>query len=78
MKHFFDTSVLVAALERGHPHHERASPKLQSVVDGAVTGFMGIHSLAETYVALTRMPVVPRIQPEDARQGPAAYQGGQA
>lgn len=68
MKHFFDTSVLVAALERAHPHHERAAPKLQSVIDGEAMGFMGVHSLAQTYAALTRVPVVHRIRPEDVQQ----------
>ncbi|MBY0369633.1 PIN domain-containing protein [bacterium] len=65
---FFDTSVLVAASEQSHPHHEKAWPLLQSVVKGEATGIIGAHSLAELYAALTRLPVQPRIQPAHAQR----------
>jgi predicted nucleic acid-binding protein len=54
---FFDTSVLVAASERSHPHRAQAWPALRRVANGADQGFMSVHSIAETYAALTRLPV---------------------
>ena len=66
MNVFFDTSVLVAASVASHPHHARALPVLQRVASGQDKGFVGAHSIAETYAALTRVPVVPRIHPSEA------------
>lgn len=66
MRVFFDTSVLVAASESSHPHHAQALPALRRVVTGADDGFIGVHSIAETYAALTRLPVQPRIHPSEA------------
>lgn len=63
---FFDTTVLVAASEQGHPHHTRAWPALRRVAAGHVKGFMGAHSIAEVYASLTRLPVQPRIHPLEA------------
>lgn len=66
MRVFFDTSVIVAASVADHPHHSRAWPALQRVAMGKDQGFVGAHSIAETYAALTRVPVVPRIHPSEA------------
>ncbi|MDP8984758.1 MAG: PIN domain-containing protein [Pseudomonadota bacterium] len=66
MKVFFDTSILVAASERSHPHHTQAWHALQLVASGVDQGFMSVHSIAETYAALTRLPVQPRIHPTEA------------
>ena len=66
MRVFFDTSVIVAASVADHPHHTRAWPVLQRVAMGKDQGFVGAHSIAETYAALTRVPVVPRIHPSEA------------
>ena len=66
MKVFFDTSILVAASERSHPHRAQAWPALQRVASGVDQGFMSVHSIAETYAALTRLPVQPRIHPTEA------------
>lgn len=66
MKVFFDTNVLVAASEQNHPHHRPAFDALRRVVAGTDRGFISLHSVAETYAALTRLPVRPRIQPADA------------
>jgi predicted nucleic acid-binding protein len=63
---FFDTTVLVAASERSHPHFELAHPVVKRVVSGQDRGLMCAHSIAETYAALTRMPVQPRLQPVEA------------
>jgi predicted nucleic acid-binding protein len=63
---FFDTTVLVAASSRAHPHFAQAAEAVGRVVAGKDKGFISQHSLAEMYVALTRMPVVPRIHPLEA------------
>ncbi len=65
---FCDTNVLVAGLEMDHPHHDRAFPVLKAVASGSDVGFISNHSIAEAYAALTRMPVSPRIHPQDARR----------
>lgn len=66
MKVFFDTSVLVAASEQGHPHYGKALPALRRVTGRKDRGFMSVHSIAEMYAALTRLPVQPRIHPTEA------------
>ncbi len=63
---FFDTTVLVAASEQGHPHYAQARPALLRVAAGQDKGFMGLHSIAELFAALTRLPVQPRIHPIEA------------
>jgi predicted nucleic acid-binding protein len=63
---FFDTTVLVAACEQAHPHYARAWPALRRVVKGEDKGFLSVHSIAEAYAALTRLPVQPRIHPVEA------------
>ena len=66
MQVFLDTSVLVAASVASHPHHVQALAVLRRVAQGLDKGFIGVHSIAETYAALTRLPVVPRIHPSEA------------
>ena len=66
MKVFFDTSVLVAASEQSHPHYAQALPALRRVATQKDRGFMSVHSIAEMYAALTRLPVQPRIYPAEA------------
>ena len=66
MQVFLDTSVLVAASVASHPHHVQALAVLSRVAKGDDNGFIGVHSIAETYAALTRLPVVPRIHPSEA------------
>ncbi len=66
MRVFFDTSVLVASSVGSHPHHAQALPALRRVVSGQDVGFIGVQSIAETYAALTRLPIQPRIHPSEA------------
>jgi len=66
VKLFFDTNVLVAASEETHPHYGQAAPVLRRVAAKKDHGFMSVHSLAEVYAALTRLPVQPRIRPAEA------------
>jgi predicted nucleic acid-binding protein len=68
MKIFFDTSVLVAASVRSHVHHVQALPALQKVIANKERGFFGLHSIAEVFSALTRIPAVPRIHPAEANR----------
>jgi predicted nucleic acid-binding protein len=63
---FFDTTVLVAASEQSHPHYAQARRALLRVAAGQDKGFMGVHSIAEVFAALTRLPVQPRIHPAEA------------
>ena len=55
-----DTSVLVAALEAGHPHHAVARPYLQACHDGDRALVIAAHAVAETFATLTVLPVSPR------------------
>ena len=66
MKVFFDTGVLVAGSEHGHPHYSQAWPALLRVKARKDRGFMSAHSIAEMYAVLTRLPVQPRIHPGEA------------
>jgi predicted nucleic acid-binding protein len=63
---FFDTTILVAASEQSHPHYTQARAALLRVAAGQDKGFMGEHSIAEVFAALTRLPVQPRIHPVEA------------
>lgn len=66
MNVFFDTTVLVAASVRSHPHHAPAFGALRRAASGEDKGFISTHSIAEVYAALTRVPVIPRIHPAEA------------
>jgi predicted nucleic acid-binding protein len=68
MRLFFDTSVLIAAMVESHPAHTFALPWLQRIRDGADTGILSAHSLAELYAILTRLPLRPRIGAVTARR----------
>ena len=63
---FFDTNVLVAASEQSHPHYVQARPAVLRVAAGQDKGLIGLHSIAEVYAVLTRLPVQPRIHPAEA------------
>ena len=64
MKSFLDTSVLIAAFLETHAGHEQA---LEILADSSPRdSFCSVHTLAELYSTLTRMPVRPMILPEQA------------
>jgi predicted nucleic acid-binding protein len=67
VKVLFDTSVLIAALVVSHPQHAICFPRLKASESKQVEGFISTHSLAETYSVITRLPVQPRIAPEQAQ-----------
>src|SRR5580704_7989315 len=64
MKEFFDTSVLIGAFWRGHPHHE-ASLKLVSAASKRKSA-CAAHTLAEVYATMTALPVKDVIPPDQA------------
>ena len=62
MKAFFDTSVLVGAFYGDHPRHAACLRLLEDA--SKKTQFCAAHSVAELYAVMTRLPVRPRITPE--------------
>ncbi len=64
MKLFFDTTVLVAALLPGHPHHARSFPLFASATRKQAA--CAAHSLAEAYSTFTRYPGKERMSAEAA------------
>jgi predicted nucleic acid-binding protein len=60
---FCDTSVLVAALDAGHPHHEPCIALLGTLHQG--TALCALHSYAELYAVLSGKPGKPRLRPTD-------------
>jgi len=68
MKIFCDTSVLVAACVRQHPHFARTRNVVEAVVSGRDEGVISAHSLGEMYSALTNLPLAPRILPAEAER----------
>ena len=64
MKAFFDTSVLVATFLGDHEHHEPSIGALLRHEKEEIC--CGIHSLAEVYATMTRLPGAHRVSPSDA------------
>jgi predicted nucleic acid-binding protein len=64
VKWFFDTSVVVAALLPGHPHHARSFPVFASATRKQAA--CAAHSLVETYSVFTRYPGKERMSAEAA------------
>jgi predicted nucleic acid-binding protein len=65
---YFDTSVLVPAGVRGHPHNGPALAILEELLARKHCGFTSAHSLTEVYSVLTRTPFKPQIYPSEAWQ----------
>ena len=59
-----DSSVLVAAFYRGHPHFAASHALLLQLPEKQRTA--ALHSLSEVYAAITRLPVSPKPSPSDA------------
>lgn len=64
MKYFFDTSVLVAAFQEDHEHHEPSFAAFLKA-DPSRACCAG-HGLAEVFSALTRMPGKNRVSGDQA------------
>ena len=67
VKILFDTNVLVGALVQQHPTHGVCVGWLQQVRSGEVEGYVGMHSLAELYSVLTKLPLSEKISPRSAQ-----------
>ena len=66
MRLYFDTSVLVSLAVAHHPHHDLAFAAFKKVVKDGNEGFVSAHGLAETFTALTRLPITPMVHPTEA------------
>lgn len=66
MKVYFDTSVLVAAVVEGHPHHGPAWRVWEHAAERGREAFISGHGMAEVYAVLTRTPFTPRVYPGEA------------
>src|ERR1700677_4365698 len=66
MKVFLDTSVLVAAVIKQHVAHERSFLLLERIHNQKDEGIISVHSLAEMYAVLTKLPPPYRHAPEQA------------
>jgi predicted nucleic acid-binding protein len=64
VKAFFDTNVLIAAFQGGHPHHQASVKRFAEFKPE--TACCGAHSLAEVYSSLTRMPLKQRVPADTA------------
>jgi predicted nucleic acid-binding protein len=62
MIHFLDTSIIVAAALKPHIHHQRSLPLILSASPS--TSFCSVHTIAEVYSVVTRLPKPLRQAPE--------------
>ncbi len=60
---FLDTSLMVAAFIVSHPHYDDSRRLLASCQPAHASA--SLHSLAELYATVTRMPLFPRPTPDD-------------
>ncbi len=67
-KTFFDTSVLVSAMVKSHPAHNRTYPYFERVFNGKEKGFISTHCIAELYAVLSVLPIKPKLSPIEAEK----------
>jgi len=60
---FFDTSVLVAAGQVTHVHHERSFARLSAA--NKTHSACAVHTFAEVYATMTAIPNKPALPPHD-------------
>jgi predicted nucleic acid-binding protein len=65
MKAYFDTNVLVAALDRDHVHHRLSFGAYLRARHGALAGCLSAHGLAEFYSVVTRTPFAHPVTADD-------------
>ena len=68
MTWYFDTSVLVQAAVKGHPHNAPALAVLEELLRRGHRGVISAHSLTEVYSVLTRTPFKPTLYPSEVWQ----------
>ncbi len=64
MTAYLDTSVLVSAFWADHEYHERSAQVVK--VHSPYLAACSAHSIAEFYAVTTRLPIKPRVRPEQA------------
>jgi predicted nucleic acid-binding protein len=62
MIHFLDTSIIVAATLKAHVHHQRSLPLILNA--SSTDSFCSVHTIAEVYSVVTRLPKPLRQAPE--------------
>jgi predicted nucleic acid-binding protein len=65
MKVYFDTNVLVAAVQPDHIHHAPSFAAYTRVQKGVITGHLAGQGLAEFYSVLTRTPFPIAVSPKE-------------
>jgi predicted nucleic acid-binding protein len=65
MKVYFDTNILVAALQPNHIHHGRCFAAYVRVQEGAIEGCLSSLGLTELYSVLTRTPWPIPVSPKE-------------
>ncbi len=63
MKAFFDTAVLVPLFDEDHVHHE---PGIMCIAKYKQPDACGVHTLAEIYPTLARLPSKKRVRSQQA------------
>lgn len=63
----FDTSVLVAASITIHSQHTAAIGWMEKVITKKITLIVAAHSIAEIYSVFSRLPITPRVTPQEAQ-----------
>jgi len=62
----FDTSALVPAVLRVHPHHASSLHLIEQITSGKHQGMVSCHSLAEFYAVVTPISLEYRLTPDQA------------
>lgn len=65
MKAYFDTNVLISALQPDHVHHGRSFAAFMRVREGAIEGWFCSQGLTELYSVLTRAPWLVPVSPKE-------------
>jgi predicted nucleic acid-binding protein len=63
VKILFDTNVLTAAFVPQHPNHGVCRPWFQRAKLGELQGYVSLHTVAELYSVLTKLPLAEKITP---------------
>jgi predicted nucleic acid-binding protein len=63
VKILFDTNVLTAAFIPQHPNYYSCRPWFERAKAGEFESYVSLHSLAELYSVLTKLPLIEKITP---------------
>ena len=62
---FLDTSVFISAFWQGHQEHKYSLALIKTA--SPEFAFCAAHTIAEVYSCITRLPVSPKVTPQEAR-----------